>query len=328
MGFDAFLWRHYRTTLTWVRNFKPDVIHVTGPGDVGLLGVAVAKALGVYVIGSWHTNLHDFAACRLQRMIRVLPGCVRTPLVCGTRRAVLWCLLQFYQVPRILLVPNQELVRELDTRLGRSTYLLPHGVDTEQFSPSKRRSDDGIFRLGYVGRIVPEKNIRALVRLEQRLIGAGHNNFRFVIVGDGSERRWLQNNLKRAEFRGVLRGEELAETYADMDLFVFPSETDTFGLVVLEALASGVPCVVTRRGGPQSIVRCGVSGFAASDEDSFATAVVEVVGNQELHRRLRCGARHQAEAASWDRIFEDMWQLYGKAVNAAKPRNRFFFNSL
>jgi phosphatidylinositol alpha 1,6-mannosyltransferase len=93
----------------------------------------------------------------------------------------------------------------------------------------------------------------------------GVTNFRFLIVGHGGDEAWLRERLPRAEFTGVLKGEPLAEAYANMDLFVFPSHTDTFGNVVLEALASGVPAIVTPDGGPPTIVRDGVTGRIVPD---------------------------------------------------------------
>ncbi len=116
-----------------------------------------------------------------------------------------------------------------------------------------------------------EKNVALLAQVQRELENAGHQHFRFLIVGHGAEEAWLREHLPRAEFTGVLKGEALASAYANMDLFVFPSHTDTFGNVVLEALASGVPAIVTPDGGPCSIVRDGVTGRIAPDgEFSFA----------------------------------------------------------
>jgi glycosyltransferase involved in cell wall biosynthesis len=327
MCFDPLLWRYFVMTLRQLRQFRPDVIHVTSPGDVGLLGIAIAKALGVYVIGSWHTNLHDFAASRLAKSLRHLPSGMQSGIASAARSAVLWSVLQFYQVPRLVVAPNSEILTELERRMGRSVYLLPHGVDTTLFDRRKRRTTDCLFRIGYVGRIVPEKNVRAFCSIERRLIAAGCSGFRFVIIGEGSEREWLERNLIHADFPGVLRGEELAQAYAGMDLLVFPSETDTFGLVVLEAMASGVPCIVSNRGGPQSIVKHGVTGFVADNEESFADCVIRIMTDPKLQAGLSLNARRQAEAASWDSIFERMWNLYEATLTAPSCRSRLFFNS-
>jgi glycosyltransferase involved in cell wall biosynthesis len=115
--------------------------------------------------------------------------------------------------------------------------------------------------------------------------------------------------MPRAEITGVLKGEALSAAYANMDLFVFPSHTDTFGNVVLEALASGVPAIVTPDGGPPSIVRDGVTGRIVEDED-FASAVAGVLGDPVKHEEMRVKAREYALTMSWDSVFEGVYAAY------------------
>ena len=143
----------------------------------------------------------------------------------------------------------------------------------------------------------------------------GVGGVRFVIVGHGSEEALLRAELARAEFAGVLRGETLAQAYADMDVLVFPSHTDTFGNVVLEALASGVPAVVTGDGGPKFIVREGETGFVAADEE-FPAAIARLVRDRTLLRSMRTKAREYALGCSWDAVFEQVYAGY----EAALPR--------
>src|SRR5260370_38854670 len=128
---------------------------------------------------------------------------------------------------------------------------MQRGVETDLFSPAKRDRTGGPFTLGFVGRLQIEKNVRFLATIEKALQKAGQTDYRFLIVGDGSEREWLMANLRQADFPGVLTGEALARAYANMDLFVFPSYTDTFGNVILEAKPSGVPAGGTAGGGPK-----------------------------------------------------------------------------
>ena len=119
----------------------------------------------------------------------------------------------------------------------------------------------------------------------------------------------------------MLRGEALARAYAGMDVFVFPSHTDTFGNVVLEAMASGVPAVVTPDGGPKTLVRDGATGFVATDAE-FSAAIVRIIGDPALHAKMRAQARHEAMASSWDAVFEKVYAAYlplvsGSRANAA-----------
>ena len=135
-----------------------------------------------------------------------------------------------------------------------------------------------------------------------------------MIVGEGAESEWLQNNMRQVELTGVLRGTELSRTFANFDVLAFPSETDTFGLVVLEAFASGVPAIVTDKGGPQFTVREGSSGFVARNFDEFVTYTARLMDQPELLSTMRAAARRQALETSWDRIFEGMYEAYERCL--------------
>jgi len=184
------------------------------------------------------------------------------------------------------------------------------GIDTQLFSPLKRDTSDRIFRLGFVGRLCPEKNVRFLAELEAGLCQRGIHNYRFSIVGDGDERSWLERNLQRADFTGELHGELLARAYANMDLFVFPSETDTYGNVISEALASGTPAIVTSKGGPKYQVQDGVTGFIAGDAQEFLVKTTWLMANSEQHRRFRDACRLWACGRSWNNVLDDLLAAY------------------
>jgi glycosyltransferase involved in cell wall biosynthesis len=198
---------------------------------------------------------------------------------------------------------------------------MPRGVDTELFTPAKRQriaGDDALgdaLILGFVGRLSVEKNITLLATIHDELIALGHRNFRFLIIGQGDEGQWLRDRMPQAEFPGVLRGEALAEAYASMDIFVFPSHTDTFGNVVLEALASGVPAIVTPDGGPRYIVREDETGQVIPDEN-FTQAIADLMANPTKLAAMRKAARAYALTASWDAVFEDVYEGYEMIIPA------------
>ena len=167
-----------------------------------------------------------------------------------------------------------------------------------------------------MGRLTPEKNVRFLAELGSGLQAKGHSNFEFVIVGEGSEEHWLRAHVRNATFTGVLRGEALAEAYANMDLFAFPSYTDTFGNVILEALASGVPAVVTNSGGPKFLVDPGVTGYVAGDAAEFVIAVEKILTDSTLHAIMREAAVAFAAQQSWDAVFESVFQVYAEGIRS------------
>jgi phosphatidylinositol alpha 1,6-mannosyltransferase len=308
--YDMLVWRHLKLVSKTLKEFKPDVVHITGPSDVGQIGAYLSHKRRLPVVASWHTNLHEYAGRRLNNLVRFLPAFARRPLVRLTERNSLRTLLEFYKIGRVILAPNEELGEMLRVGCNRPVFIMRRGVDTTVFSPTKRDRRDGVFTLGYIGRITPEKSVRFLAELEKDLLASGRGDFRFLIVGTGSERGWLEQNMRHAEFTGVLKGEALARAYANLDLFIFPSQTDTFGNVVLEAQASGIPAIVSADGGPKFIIRNGVTGYVAGKRREFFDATVKLMAEREKLQRMSEDAREMACGETWDHIFEEVLRAY------------------
>ena len=314
LRFDVSFFRHSRHIVRALRQFRPDIIHITGPSEVGLLGAWLALRLHIPLVASWHTNVHEYAATRANWLLDRLPRAKRARAAAMIEATALWASAVFYRRARVLFAPNAQLCAQLEKATGRTCLLMQRGVDAELFSPERRtRAAGGEFVLGFVGRLSVEKNIQLLARVHDELIASGVGNFRFLIIGQGLEEPWLRSKMPRATFTGVLRGAPLAEAYANMDLFLFPSHTDTFGNVVLEAMASGIPAIVTPDGGPCHLVRDGETGRIARDED-FTSATLAVMRDRELHARMSMAARRYACGASWDAVFEEVYAGYGLAV--------------
>ena len=322
LRYDLFLWRHIGEVRRALMRFRPDVIHVTSPGEFGQLGAYLAHRMHVPLVASWHTNLHQFAARRLRKLLDFLPALYSEGVTSWAERAALIPLLRFYRIARVTLAPTPSQVRWLEQCTGRHTFLMPRGVDCEQFHPRERSVNDGVLRLGYVGRVTPEKRVRFLVDLERALLSAGHTNFSILVVGDGNERAWLERNLRHGVFTGVLRGQFLAEAYANMDVFVFPSRTDTYGNVVQEAAASGVPAIVTSHGGPQCLVVPGVTGFVAENDDEFVRTVLQLMAKPGHRRTMGAAARQNILASSWDAALEMTYSAYRFCKDAASAARR------
>jgi phosphatidylinositol alpha 1,6-mannosyltransferase len=318
--FDLAFWRYLTPVENAVREFDPDLIHVTGPSDVGQLGVAIAHRMRVPLAASWHTNVHEYAERRAVSFLSFLPDGVKVRLgkkICeGSLRATL----RFYNFAQVLFAPNRELIELLEQGTGKPCYPMYRGVDTELFTPARRNRKDSQFVIGFVGRLTVEKNIHFLAELEQSLLQRGLTNFRLLVVGQGAEEPWLKAHLRNAEFTGVLQGEALATAYANMDMFAFPSRTDTYGNVVLEALASGVPAIVTNSGGPQFIVQQGETGFIARDDADFVDCVHRLAEQPAQLQAMRAAARAQAKNASWDAVFESVYAAYERSLkNCTAP---------
>ena len=224
LKFDPAWVRHVPIIARTVKAFRPDVIHITGPSELGILGASLAG----FCAFRW--PLRGTPMCTSMRRrapIGSSMGCPRPaqPLVrialkrrrsLSRRASTGW--------PNVLFAPNLDLCRLLEARTGRRCHLMQRGIDAQLFCPNRRDRDpsDSTVILGFVGRLSVEKNIALLARVQKELEERGLRNFRFRIVGQGSEESWLRQHLPRAEFTGVLRGEALARAYAGMDVFVFP----------------------------------------------------------------------------------------------------------
>jgi glycosyltransferase involved in cell wall biosynthesis len=322
LKYDPLFQRHTNRVLRELVEFKPDVIHITGLNDVSIVGAYLAWKLQIPMVGSWHTNLHEFAARRLTRMLRFLPQKTLDSMTGFAERKIMDGAVLYYKMPKVVLSPNQELVDLLGKGTKRVSRLMSRGVDTDKFAPEKRSVRDDVFRFGFVGRLRAEKNVRLLADLEKKLLEKGKTNFKFVIVGEGNEREWLEKNMTHVEFTGFLDGEKLSEAYANMDVFVFPSETDAFGNVAQEANASGVPAIVTNQGGPKFIIKHNESGFIAEDFDDFVKYALELMDNPEKLATMKKQSRANAMSSSWDAVFEAVYDAYREAIEIAETQKR------
>jgi glycosyltransferase involved in cell wall biosynthesis len=195
--------------------------------------------------------------------------------------------------------------------------ILPRGLDTDLFNPKRRDltfwpgsgANGKEVRLLYVGRISREKDLDVLAAAYKKIRGNGQP-VRLYLVGDGPYSEALATVLPDAVFLGYLAGEKLAKAYASADVFVFPSTTDTFGNVVLEAQASGLPVIVSDLGGPKELVRDGRTGIVtkAHDADDFARAIERMSGDSDLRSRMGQEARQQVVDRNWPGAFRKFWQ--------------------
>ena len=308
--YDFVFWRYYREVASLVRDFNPDVVQITGPSDLGMLGALIAHKLRIQLAASWQTNLHQYARSRLSSLLSVFPESLSRQLLSAVERWTLRAAMRFYKIPQLLFTPNREMLALLEQTTGKPCLLMAHSVDTSVFSPEFRDREKGPFTIGYVGRLTAEKNVRLLAEIERALVARGHQDFRMVVVGEGAEGKWLRKNMAHAEFTGTLTGKDLSRAFANMDFFVFPSETDTFGLAVLEALASGVPALVSSVGGPKFTVQHCKTGYVATNCEEFVAFTDLVLTQPDLLPAMARAGRRYALSTSWNLGFEGMLKAY------------------
>lgn len=288
-----------------LRTFRPDIIHVAlAPDLLGYRALQAAKQMNVPAVASYHTRFETY----LKHYWYAGPatGALKSYL----RWSYGWC--------REVYVPSLSTIDALLADGFRDNFRLwPRGVDTVRFDPGKRsstwRARHGIGEdelvVAFVSRLVREKQIGTVAATLNMLASRGTPH-RGLIVGDGPERAALERQLPNSVFTGFLEGEELAQAYASSDVFVFPSETETFGNVTLEAMASGLPCVCADATGSRSLVEDGVTGYLAKPANAldFAERIALLARDPDLRRKMGEAARTRSLAFSWD---EAMARLLG-----------------
>ncbi|MFJ3486443.1 glycosyltransferase family 4 protein [Pseudomonas sp. NPDC090202] len=283
----------------WQRQ-RPDVLYIATEGPLGLSALRAARRLGIAIVSGFHTNFQQYTRqYGLGFISRLLTSYLR------------W----FHNRSSATLVPSVSQKTELERRGFERLELLSRGVDCQLFHPSKRSAflreswglePDDIAVL-HVGRLAPEKNLGLLKTSFDALVAAyPQKKLKLVIVGDGPVRPALEQQMPDAVFCGAQRGEALATHYASGDLFLFPSLTETFGNVVLEALASGLGVVAYDEAAAAQHIRHGHNGAVAmpGDEEGFVDAARWMLEDNETLRRVRLNARQHASRQGWSGIIE------------------------
>ena len=292
--------------------FSPDLVHIASPDYLGKQALQWANAQKIPVVASFHTHFGAYL-----KYFSSYHRLYRMDLLEGTAwRYGRW----FYPQCQHIYVPSESIADELRSRgISNGLRLWPRGVDPEQFRPERRslgwrRSlgvEDHEVVITYVGRLVWEKGLDVFAGVVGRLESRGISH-RSVMVGDGPAYKRLAERLPRTIFTGPLSNDRLATAYASSDIFLFPSDTETFGNVTLEAMASGLPAVCADAAGSNALVVDKVTGFLATpgDDADFAQKVERMVNNPALRRIMGSRARARALLFDWDQVMARMADFY------------------
>jgi phosphatidylinositol alpha 1,6-mannosyltransferase len=202
LRFDPAFPRHIPQVWEVLERFRPDIIHITGPSEVGMVGACLAYQLKVPLAASWHTNVHEYASRRSNWFLRMLPNGPAAITGQKIEEIALATVGWFYSWAQVLFAPNFELCGMLERSTGRTCHLMSRGVDAELFTPTRRRRpfNDREFVLGFVGRLSVEKNVALLARIQQQLEALSITNFHFLIVG------WARSGRSSAARTPAARG--------------------------------------------------------------------------------------------------------------------------
>lgn len=291
--------------------FAPDVVHIATEATLGLTVLRHASARKVPTVSSFHTNFDQYSH----------------HYGVGFAKGLIWRYLRWFHNRTLeTYVPSRATIEDLERRGFERLALWPRGVDAALFRPGRPGRAEVRARLGfgpkdvviaYVGRIAAEKNVGYLAEALGTVAGARPST-RFLFVGDGPARAEIEPKIgPRAVFAGYRMGEDLADHYSAADLFAFTSLTETFGNVLLEAMASGLPVVALRAGGVSDIVSPGETGALIAPEQSsaaFAAALIALIDDAPARRAMSAAARAHAEAQSWDEIMLGLRHHYEQVI--------------
>ncbi len=292
--------------------FAPDILHLATPDFMGHQAQKLGQRMGWPTVASYHTRYDTYLK---YYHLDVLYGWAKR-----LER-------DFYDACQEVFVPSQSMAEALRAD-GVTTILRlwPRGVDTQRFDPAKRSGDwrarrglaDDALAIAFVSRLVKEKRLDDFVEVVARLKANGIK-CRALIVGDGPERQSLIQRLPDGIFEGFVVGEDLAIAYASADMFVFPSDTETFGSVTLEAMASGLPAICADATGSRSLVVAGVTGFLApvGDAEAMAEAALSLARDPDLRRRMSGAARAHSLTFSWDEAMAGILERYRSLASAS-----------
>ena len=300
---------NYRNVRNAILEFEPDIIHITIELGIGLVGLRVARELNIPIVMSYHTNfdsyLNMYEFGHLKR---------------GYWKYINW----FHSFAEANLCPSYDTLRTVEKKGFPNAGIWSRGIDSSKFSPSyysnevrSRYGWEGKTVFLYVGRLAKEKDLDTLAEAI-KIINKEHlNEVVFAFTGEGPYMKDIEAmGLPNAMFTGFLQGAELAEVYASSDIFVFPSGTETFGNVLLEAMSSGLPVICTDSGGITDFTTHLENAYVCKyhNAENFAEGMSELLENLPLRNKLRAGGLETAEKRSWDYINDALIAQYEAVI--------------
>lgn len=292
----------------WSRN-RPDLVHVATEGPLGWSAIQAAKKLKIPITSDFRTNFHAYSAFYNLGFLK---------------KAILGYMRKFHNATQCTMVPTDELGQSLAPLGFQRLVVIPRGIDTDLFDPAKRSLElRRVWGVGpdttvllSVGRLAAEKNLDLTVKAYQHA-RSKDGDVRLVVVGDGPLREQIAKACPEAIFTGTQRGESLAAHYASADVFIFPSVTETFGNVTLEAMASGLAVVAFDCAAARQLIRHAESGCLAAlgDESGFLGLTQRLVGDADFRRSMGLVARRVSLDQGWSKILQKTETVMGSVVS-------------
>jgi glycosyltransferase involved in cell wall biosynthesis len=303
-----------------LKKFKPDLVHFTSPTFLGRYARNYAKVNNLPLVSMYHTHFPMYVDYYFKYL----------PFLRFLKYAVPYILRFYYNRCDMLYVPTKPVLEDLAVLgIERDRMMIwARGIEVDKYTPRKRdvKYIDGLcgrgtIRVLFVSRLFWLKEIVTIVKIYKKL-STTHPNIRMVITGDGPQRKYMEKRMPNAVFTGKLLNHDLQRMYASCDIFLFPSITETFGNVVLEAMASGLPVVAAAKGGPMGIVTEGETGYLVEPKniDDFSKKISMLVDNPALLKKMSKNAEDYARSQKWEILCRDLFKSYEKAISDNKKR--------
>ncbi|MFD2742549.1 MULTISPECIES: glycosyltransferase family 4 protein [Sphingobacterium] len=297
--------------------FAPDVIHITTPSALGFFALRYAQKRNIPVISIYHTHFLAYIPYYLKNL-----PILEKPVM----KWMMATMLRFYNSCDKIYVPTPSMLSRLEQigiHAARMT-LWQRGINLQLFNPARRNpkrmhqiTGNQNITILFASRLVWEKNIQTLIEMA-KLIDKQELPYNLIVVGEGAAMKEMQRQMPTAYFLGKQTHESLAVLYASADVFVFPSISETYGNVVTEAMASGLPCVIANGGGSADLVSDGITGYKcnATNAEEYLHYIMQLLEDAELYARIRDGALASVQQFDWEtlakRYFDDVAKLAGK----------------
>ncbi|MFC6098736.1 glycosyltransferase family 4 protein [Olivibacter domesticus] len=294
--------------------FNPDIIHIATPSLLGHFAAKFAQKHHIPIITIYHTHFISYIAYYFKKLPFLIEPIKK--LISVKKKS-------FYNRCDYIYVPSNTIRKELINYgiQASKMQLWERGIDSKIFNPKKNDPEllkqitgNSLPTLLFASRLVWEKNLQTLFRIYHR-IQSRNIACNFIVAGDGQARAECEKEMKGAIFMGQLSHETLAIIYASSSLFIFPSISETYGNVVLEAMASGLPCVIASGGGSQDLIQNGVNGYSCEpdNEEEYADRIETLLTNKTLYQQFREAGLHKSEKLNWDHLaaiyFDDLEHL-------------------
>lgn len=295
--------------------FQPDIIHLTDPLGIGLAGLRYGWDRGIPIVSSFHTNFDVYLK---YYKLEYLEG-------------IVWGLFKwFHGFSKLNLCPSHDTWQVLESKGIENLRIWSRGIDLSTFNPNYRslsvryhlNAEDKLIFL-YVGRLAPEKDLDILMESIGIVNSTHADKIQFVFVGDGPYAQEMkEHSYNNVEFTGYLKGRELSTLYASSDVFVFPSSTETFGNVVLEAMASGLPVIAVNSGGVKENVINNYNGLMCPPRDAFclAEAIIKLAEEKQFIESLTANAIAHVATKSWYSIFDQLVSDYRSVIEKSQTK--------